>query len=574
MTDGNEHSDKAGERVAKVIARAGLASRREAEEWIAAGRVAINGTVIATPARNVTAADRISVDGEPLPKRERTRLFLYHKPRGLVTTHADPRGRATIFQRLPKHLPRLISVGRLDFNTEGLVLLTNDGGLARVLELPATGWLRRYRVRAHGSATQAKLDELRAGVTVDGIHYGPIEATLDRVQGSNLWLTLAIREGKNREVRNVLGDLGLTVTRLIRVSFGPFQLGELAEGAVEEVRTRVLREQLGERLVGLSGADFSAAKVAPPPPERNDATHGSTGRKPASAGNRQARSRQVKNQQAKNQQAKSPHALGRQAIPGARMRMSARRKSCGASSAVRAAMTTGGAGKNPPTPRAGLLTDRKGRRVVVERFESAAPPAASPRRGPAQTTRTPVRRRQAAPARPLMRVVGGNLRGRALAAPKSQAIRPTADRLRESLFNILLHAYGDPLSGARVLDLFAGTGALGIEALSRGAAFALFIDEGAEARALLRENVAALGLGGTSRIFRRDATKLGPVHPLAPFSLAFLDPPYGQGLAATALASARAGGWFAPDALIVVEEAAKAAFRGARRIHRARTAPL
>ena len=279
MTDGNEHNDKAGERVAKVIARAGLASRREAEEWIAAGRVAINGTVIVTPARNVTAADRISVDGEPLPKRERTRLFLYHKPRGLVTTHADPRGRATIFQRLPKHLPRLISVGRLDFNTEGLVLLTNDGGLARVLELPATGWLRRYRVRAHGSATQAKLDELRAGVTVDGIHYGPIEATLDRVQGSNLWLTLAIREGKNREVRNVLGDLGLTVTRLIRVSFGPFQLGELAEGAVEEVRTRVLREQLGERLVGLSGADFSAAKVAPPPPEGNDATHGSTGRK-------------------------------------------------------------------------------------------------------------------------------------------------------------------------------------------------------------------------------------------------------------------------------------------------------
>ena len=159
-----------------------------------------------------------------------------------------------------------------------------------------------------------------------------------------------------------------------------------------------------------------------------------------------------------------------------------------------------------------------------------------------------------------MRIVGGTLRGRALAAPKSQAIRPTADRLRESLFNILLHAYGDPMSQARVLDLFAGTGALGIEALSRGAAFTLFVDESAEARALLRENVATLGLGGTSRIFRRDATKLGPVHPLAPFSLVFLDPPYGQGLAARALASAHAGGWFASGALIVVEEAAKAAF--------------
>ena len=198
-----------GERIAKVIARAGLASRREAEDWIAAGRVAVNGAVITSPALNVTARDRISVDGEPLPERERTRLFLYHKPRGLMTTHADPQGRPTIFEKLPKHLPRLISVGRLDFNTEGLLLLTNDGALARVLELPATGWLRRYRVRAHGAVTQAQLDALRNGVTVSGIHYGAIDAKLERVQGSNLWLTFAIREGKNREVRNVLGHLGL-----------------------------------------------------------------------------------------------------------------------------------------------------------------------------------------------------------------------------------------------------------------------------------------------------------------------------------------------------------------------------
>jgi 23S rRNA pseudouridine2605 synthase len=253
----NERSDQAGERIAKVIARAGLASRREAETMIAAGRVAVNGVVIDSPARNVTARDQLSVDGRPLPARERTRLFLYHKPRGLLTARVDPRGRPTVFERLPKGLPRLISVGRLDFNTEGLLLLTNDGELARILELPATGWLRRYRVRAHGSVTQAKLDELRSGIDIDGIHYGSVDAVVERVQGSNLWLTFAIREGKNREVRILLGHLGLTVARLIRVSFGPFQLGELAEGAVDEVPTRVLREQLGERVVALSGADFS-----------------------------------------------------------------------------------------------------------------------------------------------------------------------------------------------------------------------------------------------------------------------------------------------------------------------------
>ena len=224
---------KSGQRIAKVIARAGLASRREAEAWIAAGRIAVNGTTIASPAMDVTGSDRITVDGEPLPARQRTRLFLYHKPRGLMTTHADPQGRPTIFQNLPRDLPRLISVGRLDFNTEGLLLLTNDGALARLLELPATGWLRRYRVRAHGSITQDRLDSLRRGVTIEGIHYGSIEAVLDRVQGSNLWLMLGIREGKNREIRNVLGHLELSVTRLIRVSFGPFQLGELGEGEVE-----------------------------------------------------------------------------------------------------------------------------------------------------------------------------------------------------------------------------------------------------------------------------------------------------------------------------------------------------
>src|SRR6202050_3605393 len=261
----NTTPHKTGERVAQASARAGLASRREAEEWITAGRVAVNGAVIRSPALDITAHDKVTVDGEPLPGRERTRLFLYYKPRGLMTTHTDPEGRPNILQRLPKHLPRLLSVGRLDFNTEGLLLLTNDGALARVLELPATGWLRRYRVRAHGSVTQRELDDLRSGITVSGICYGAIEANLDRVQGSNLWLTFAIREGKTREVRNVLGAIGLTVTRLIRVSFGPFQLGELTEGEVEEVRTRGLREQLGARLVALSGAGFSPPTAAPPP---------------------------------------------------------------------------------------------------------------------------------------------------------------------------------------------------------------------------------------------------------------------------------------------------------------------
>jgi 23S rRNA pseudouridine2605 synthase len=254
-----------GERIAKVIARAGLASRREAEAWIAAGRVAVNGAKITSPALNVTRADRIVVDGKPLPGAERTRLFLYHKPRGLVTTSSDPQGRPTIFGALPKNLPRLISVGRLDFNTEGLLLLTNDGGLARTLELPDTGWLRRYRVRAHGDVTQAQLDVLKGGIEVEGVKYGPIDATLERDQGANVWLVFAIREGKNREVRNVCAHLGLEVNRLIRVSYGPFQLGEVPEGQVEEIKSRVLREQLGDKVIEKSGAQFDVPKKSSSP---------------------------------------------------------------------------------------------------------------------------------------------------------------------------------------------------------------------------------------------------------------------------------------------------------------------
>ena len=278
----SKHEDRRGgggdrmsgdDRIAKVMARAGLCSRRDAEEWIAAGRVAVNGGTISSPAVNVTERDRITVDGKPLPRRERTRLFLYYKPVGLVSTNADPEGRPTVFDALPENLPRLMSIGRLDIGTEGLLLLTNDGGLARALELPDTGWVRRYRVRAHGHVTQGELDKLRDGITVDGIHYGPIEATLERDQGTNIWLSFAIREGKNREVRNVLTHLGLQVNRLIRVEFGPFGLGDLPEGAIEEVETQNLRKQLGDSLIAQAGCDFSGpvterSAVAPDEPKR------------------------------------------------------------------------------------------------------------------------------------------------------------------------------------------------------------------------------------------------------------------------------------------------------------------
>jgi 23S rRNA pseudouridine2605 synthase len=241
------------ERIAKLLARVGLCSRRDAERWIAAGRVSVDGQVLATPALTVTAANEVRVDGAPLPTPERQRLWRYHKPAGLVTTHRDEKGRPTVFDALPKELPRVISVGRLDLNSEGLLLLTNDGALARRLELPATGWLRRYKVRVHGEVDPDRLAALENGITIEGVAYGPIRASLERPQGSNAWIALALREGKNREVRRVLEHLGLPVTRLIRLSFGPFQLGNLARGEVAEVPKKVLAEQFGK--AGPANAD-------------------------------------------------------------------------------------------------------------------------------------------------------------------------------------------------------------------------------------------------------------------------------------------------------------------------------
>ena len=238
-------SEDSPERIAKLLARAGLCSRRDAERWIAEGRVSVDGQVLTTPAVSVTADNDVRVDGKPLPPPERPRLWRYHKPAGLVTSHRDEKGRPTVFDALPKELPRLISVGRLDLSSEGLLLLTNDGTLSRRLELPSTGWLRRYKVRVHGVVEPERLATLGKGITIAGVSYGPIRAELERVQGSNAWVTFTLREGKNREVRRVLEHLGLQVTRLIRLAYGPFQLGNLARGAVAEVPRKVLAEQLG-----------------------------------------------------------------------------------------------------------------------------------------------------------------------------------------------------------------------------------------------------------------------------------------------------------------------------------------
>ncbi|MFN4312597.1 MAG: pseudouridine synthase [Ferrovibrio sp.] len=259
----SEAEDK-GERIAKRLARAGICSRRDAERWIAEGRVVVNGKRLDTPAFLVGPDDRIVVDGKPIAGPEKTRLWLYHKPRGVMTTHKDPQGRPTVFEKLPKDMPRVISVGRLDFNSEGLLLLTNDGELARKLELPATGWLRRYRVRVNGLPHKQHLAELEKGISIEGVAYGPISASVERSQGDNTWLVVSLREGKNREVRRVMEHLGHQVSRLIRVAYGPFQLGSLEPGKTREVPGKVLAEQLGVKTKELGERNPKPAPARPP----------------------------------------------------------------------------------------------------------------------------------------------------------------------------------------------------------------------------------------------------------------------------------------------------------------------
>ncbi len=258
-TDGPE-----GERIAKVLSRAGVASRREAERLIELGEVKVNGKVITSPALNVTASDRITVRGEPVGQPEPPRLWLYYKPEGLVTSASDEKGRDTVFDHLPEDMPRVMSVGRLDLNSEGLLLLTNDGELKRRLELPSTGWLRKYRVRVKGNPTDPDLEPLRKGVVVDGERFQPMDVKLDRHQGANAWLTVGLREGRNREIRRAMSHIGLTVNRLIRISYGPFRLNELKPGEVEEVKPRVLRDQLG--LAEAPEAARAPSRLAAKPP--------------------------------------------------------------------------------------------------------------------------------------------------------------------------------------------------------------------------------------------------------------------------------------------------------------------
>ena len=382
-----------GSRIAKVMARAGLCSRRDAEAWIAAGRVSVNGKVLVSPAYNVSGVDDVRVDGQRLGAPERTRLFLFHKPRGLVTTARDPEGRPTIFDALPPDLPRVVAIGRLDINTEGLILLTNDGGLARVLELPATGWLRRYRVRVHGSVEQAQLDSLSGGISLDGVDYAAIEAKLDREQGSNAWITMGLREGKNREIKKVLEHLGLAVNRLIRISFGPFELGDLAEGEVAEVRTRVLRDQLGAKLAREAGVDFDAPLIerGAPPAEP-----------PAEAPRREGRGRErgPREHTPAGRRGREPERPGRPSgraeaprrAPSAPSTPELRRKHVSALRAEIAADAKDGSAPRKRIERS-ATHDRKGRTVAVERVlptgDELARRAAAESRGRGRGTERP-----------------------------------------------------------------------------------------------------------------------------------------------------------------------------------------
>ncbi len=278
MTDQTPKSAPEGERIAKYLARAGVGSRREIERMIEAGRITLNGKVLDTPAVKVTDADIIVVDNKPAPKKDPPRVWRYYKPIGLVTSESDEKGRETVFDKLPENMPRVLSVGRLDLNSEGLLLLTNDGGFKRTLELPSTGWLRKYRVRVNGSPVESMLEPLRQGIVVDGEKFQPMTVTMDRQQGANAWLTVGIREGKNREIRRAMEAVGLTVNRLIRVSYGPFQLGDLKPGEVAPIPPKVFWDQLSDT----QKAEHADAEPAEPlaPKSKRPVPRGGPGGKP------------------------------------------------------------------------------------------------------------------------------------------------------------------------------------------------------------------------------------------------------------------------------------------------------
>ena len=473
MAETTDDTGPKGERIAKRIARAGLCSRREAERWIVAGRVAVDGRVLDSPAFAVLPHHRVVVDGNPLPEREPAALWRYHKPAGLMTTNRDPQGRETIFDRLPPGLPRVMTVGRLDLTTEGLLLLTNDGDLARYLELPSTGWTRRYRVRVNGRPDEAALARLAGGVTVDGVRYGPVQARLDRQQGANAWLTMSIREGRNREIRKLCEHLGLTANRLIRTAYGPFQLGKLEAGAVEKVPPRVLRAQLAHwpDLADIGNAAGPARKAPPTSPE-------------------------------------SVSGRRRISLPGPLPN--------------RTHVTTIAAGSVKTEHR---QKQRRRRQRRCQRRNAADPPVCCASNRAGNRAHLPVPAAGKTADRQRMRIVGGSLRGRRLAAPPGDAVRPTSDRAREALFNRLVHGAfsGDGASSvadACVLDAFLRRRPSPSRPCpaARGRPIPR---QRQRIGACVRRNIAAFGNGAAAIVGRADATR--PRKPPPACTLAFFD---------------------------------------------------
>ncbi len=453
-----------GERIAKLLARAGIASRREVERMIAEGRVRLNDAVLTTPATVLPDLKGVTVDGNPVRAAEAARLFRFHKPSGLITAERDPAGRPTIYaalrNALPPGTPRLMPVGRLDFNTEGLLLMTNDGELKRAMELPSSGIPRTYRARTYGNITQEQLEQLIEGVTIEGIHYGKIDANMERRTGRNQWIELTLTEGKNREVRRVLEHLGLEVSRLLRTAYGPFMLGDIPRGAANEVRP----------------VDVERFREAMPSLARSEA------RDPAS------------------KKPGTPPRRGPSRDPGSP------------------------AGKRPGSPS----------------------PA---RRRPAQ----PPRAEEGTGGTAKVRIISGQWRGRKLTAPPGEATRPTADRTRETLFSMLVSRLGS-FEGLAVADLFAGSGALGLEALSRGAASCTFVEQDAAALRALRANIAHLQAAPQCDV--RAASVMTLAAAKQPLDLILMDPPYASGAGEVALDRLVRLGWIGPATWVSLETSA------------------